>query len=121
MVPPAERARRWLLMGLVALGLALTGAPHGALFHGVEELGATRHVPGCCAAHADTGPVVEHVHEHGHHDCTLCLFSGVSPQQPAERLGAPREARRAAPEAPQSCPRKSRRSPESERGPPGVV
>lgn len=125
MVSTVDRWRHWLLVGAFALGLTLSGAAHEALFHGPDR--AAGHDHDCCASTPDAdpddeaGPRVQHDHEHGDHECPLCFQGGAASSGAGEEAAAPLEAGRADRSLPDAPLGKSRRSPESERGPPRVV
>jgi len=115
-----EALTRWLLVGLVAFGLALSGPAHHALCHdhgGGEGAHAHGH---CCDEASETeGPVASgHDSEHA---CPLCFLSADLPPTPVVARGSIRASQVTREPVVISTPRTHRRLAESERGPPVVV
>ena len=101
---------RWLLVGLVWLGLTLSGAAHHALFH------VHAHEDPCCPA--DDGEHASAPDDHGEHACALCFLVGTEAPSVETPIGGVRGAARGADARPDEVVLEGRRSRASGRGPP---
>lgn len=113
-----EAFGRWLLVGLVALGLALSGRAHHAVCH---AHGADGHAHACCPVEeAATGEDVAEVHE-GEHTCPLCFLGLDLPPEPLVLIDTPLGVARVEVARLVTTPRAAAPLTESERGPPQAV
>ncbi|MDA1266558.1 MAG: hypothetical protein O2816_15875 [Planctomycetota bacterium] len=112
----------WLLIGLVAIGLALSGPAHHAVCHGHGHGGgdAAHARDHCCDSTGESdGPVA--AGQDSAHACPLCCLSADVPPTPVEAKGAVLGCAVSRAPVVTSTPRTHRRLAESERGPPVVV